>query len=254
MSWHRIDRGMPVGSSVEFEMFGDDLKLQSWAGPSPITIGVKVNDDAEYEVVVTNPSAFASGVITQITQGLVANQTNKVKITNKGGTFYLEKIIVKQFVDVVNYGISGWSYKATLHSNNFDQLIEDDDDLIIVQLGTNDRKDSVGGLKSRIIEFVDKCRKRNKEVILMSSCDSLESRFADGRTFEMESVRNIIHEVSILKNCAFIDNYNAINDYVLTKGIDMNVILPDKLHPNDEGYRVFYSNVAKSLGLPTKVF
>lgn len=254
MTWHRLDRGMPVGSSVEFEMFGNDLKLQSWAGPTPFTIGVKVNDDAEYEISVTNPSAFASGVITQITQGLVANQTNKVKITHKGGTFFLEKIIVKQYVDIVNYGISGWSYRATLHSDNFNQLVEDDDDLIIVQLGTNDRTDTVGGLKSRIIEFVDKCHERNKEVILISSCDSLETRLGGGRTFEMETVRNIIYEVSILKNCAFIDNYNAINDYVMTKGIEMNVILPDKLHPNDEGYRVFYSNIAKSLGLPSKVF
>ena len=254
MSWHRIDRGMPVGSSVEFELFGDDLKIQSWAGTTPFIIGVRVNDGEEYDVSITNASGFVSGVITQINQGLVANKTNKVKITHKSGTFFLEKIIVKQFVDVVNYGLSGWSYKATLHSDNFEQLIEDGDDLIIVQLGTNDRKDTVGGLKSRIIEFVDKCRKRNKEVILMSSCDSLETRFADGRTFEMETVRNIIQEVAILKGCAFIDNYNAINDYVMTKGIDMDVILPDKLHPNDEGYRVFYSNVAKSLGLPTKVF
>lgn len=254
MTWHRLDRGMPVGSSVEFEMFGDDLKIQSWAGTTPFIIGVRVNDGEEYDVSITNASGFASGVITQITQGLVANQTNKVKITHKGGTFFLEKIIVKQYVDIVNYGISGWSYKATLHSDNFEQLIEDDDDLIIVQLGTNDRTNSVGGLKSRIIEFVDKCHERNKEVILMSSCDSLESRLGDGRTFEMEAVRNIIYEVSILKGCAFIDNYNAINDYVLTKGIDMNVILPDKLHPNDEGYRVFYSNIAKSLGLPSKVF
>ena len=254
LSWHRLDRIIPVGSSFEFKMYGNVLSLQTWAGTSPFVIGVKVNDSPEYEISISNVEGFKSGIVTQITQNLVPNQTNKVKITNKGGTFCLEKVNVKQYIDVSNYGLSGWSYKATLHDGNFEQLVESDDDLIIVQLGTNDRKMTSGELKSRIIKFVDKCHQMNKNVILMCSCDSLEPRFQDGRIIEMETVRKVIQEVAELKECAFIDNYNVLNDYAMIKGVSLTTLLPDSLHPNDEGYRVLYHNVAKSLGLPNKEF
>ena len=54
-------------------------------------------------------------------------------------------------------------------------------------------------------------------------------------------------------NAYVINNYQAILDYCLYKDIDLgdiSSIIGDRLHPNDEGYKVIFNNVMKELKMP----
>lgn len=151
---------------------------------------------------------------------------------------------------VKNYGMSG------IGSANLDTLckplVTEDDDIIILMIGTNDRTTTEkANFKNNVRNFVNDLLENDKRVILMGSVPvSVENEA--GCDYHMEDVNNILKTVAYDCNVPFISVYDDFIDYCDSRDMDVDTLLSDGLHPNDDGYEVMFRIISKRLGISTK--
>lgn len=151
---------------------------------------------------------------------------------------------------VKNYGMSG------IASGNLsglcEPLVSDEDDIVILMIGTNDRTSTTkANFKANVMNFVNFLRGRKKKVVLMGSTPVSVANEAE-HDFHMEDVNTILQSIAYSCNVAFISVYDHFIDYCNTKGIEIDTLLKDGLHPNDAGYEVMFKIISRSLGVSVK--
>jgi lysophospholipase L1-like esterase len=156
---------------------------------------------------------------------------------------------------VKNYGMSGIGSTHILEA--IDTIVEDDDDIIILMIGTNDRNNSPGmgsstNLVSNLNSIVDYVTGKGKEIILMSSIPSSITNETDNKNFHMEDVDHIIMKVASENNMEYVSVYKQFIDYCDNKSVTIDSLLTDGIHPNDAGYDVMFSLICHTLGFGTK--
>jgi lysophospholipase L1-like esterase len=155
----------------------------------------------------------------------------------------------KYNAQVVNYAQSGTNSSIMYDQRN--TLIEDDDDILIMQIGTNDRANlaSTDVLKQHQRGIIEAAYAKGVKVILMSACPAtLEGDNDPIRNFGMFDVDKAIRELANEYNMEHISNYDAFLEYAEFRNINMDTLLADGLHPNDSGYDVMFHNVVRNLG------
>lgn len=157
---------------------------------------------------------------------------------------------------VKNYGCSGiTAYKLDLI---MDQVVESDDDLVFVMVGTNDRSNTstLLALKNALKRICAYLSSHNKEYILMSCIPaSVENEALESETryYHMDSVADVYSSLALELGVEYIDLYSEMLEYIRNSGNTIDDILSDGLHPNDEGYRIIYEIICKHLGLASKI-
>lgn len=151
---------------------------------------------------------------------------------------------------VKNYGMSG------IASSNLDDLckplVTDNDDVIVLMIGTNDRTSTTeAALKANVTSFVEYLIKQGKKVVLMG-CIPVSVGQEVNCDFHMEDVNNILRSVAYSCGVAFISVYDAFLEYCDIKGINVDTLLKDGLHPNDAGYEVMFKIICRHLGISVK--
>lgn len=168
-------------------------------------------------------------------------------------------------MQVINNGCSGTTIRNTLE--NFDALVEDDDDLVICNIGTNSRLhfEKDGPCPSReeklrlvyrqMSELAEKFQKIQKAVIFVANIPAVneEDGICAGEPYYQVIHVNDIHDLWVKVCCErdlpLIDLYTAMNDYCDVHNIPLNDLLADRLHPNDRGYEVMFRLMMRQLGI-----
>ena len=165
---------------------------------------------------------------------------------------------------VVNNACTGRDIEFII--SNFDTLVDEEDDLIICAIGTNNRQQyhtENGGVRytdeefyadfyAKILQLYNMFKAANKTVIFIANIPASEANEQDGsnywRVLHMDDIRDAYVEAS--DECGFpmIDLYDMFNAYCEENSIALDTLLADGLHPNDAGYRIMFELIVEALG------
>lgn len=159
---------------------------------------------------------------------------------------YLEE---KFNCNVTNNAVSGTSFNEL--NNSFTTLVSETDDIVICMYGTNNR-DSLQYLPTWVQSCIDKFKTLKCDVIFMTPIPSSVSNEST-YTNHIEDMCNTIKSMCVKNGIAFVDTNQLMLDYCEYRGIPIDTLLADGLHPNDNGYAVMFKNVCKALGITRKV-
>lgn len=159
---------------------------------------------------------------------------------------------------VINNGIGGKtsSYLVT----NLSQLVDDEDDIVILMIGTNDR---FGGtmqkLHDNIITIYNYCMEKGAELVLMSCIPEAyenEHQTTDIpyiRKFHMEDVSDVYMKLGNALRMEYVELYQYILQYARSHNIPHSSMYVDGTHPTDATYKLMYEHIVHSLGFATPV-
>ena len=163
---------------------------------------------------------------------------------------------------VTNNGISGTD--SSFWNLNKSVLIPANADLFILMIGANDRHSTdvqnpatlrlkLTRYYNNIYEIIRYCDANNIKIILMSPIPSSHDNEQDGtgyvRVAHEFQWNGVLAKLSAFYDMEYINLYNRIYMYALTRGENFESYLVDGLHPNDIGYRVMYYQILDGLGL-----
>ena len=169
---------------------------------------------------------------------------------------------------VVNNGCTGTKIEFII--NNFDALVDNDDDIIICTIGTNNRhqdktekrmntpKEHMEEFYNNIIKLHSMFVEAKKDVIFVANIPaSVENEKRDDevlkRLFHMSDVNNLYLKASLECGFPFISMYSRFLEYCDLKGVSTESLLADGLHPNDNGHDVIFRIMLKELGIGRKL-
>ena len=164
---------------------------------------------------------------------------------------------------VVNNGCTGTKIEFILQ--HFDTLVDADDDFVICMIGTNNRhqyfheeeKLSREAFAERFYQNVLRLNAKfvelGKRVIFMANIPASDKNEQDGAEFwrilHMCDVNAIYKRAQEKTGFAFISLYDLFTDYLAKSGTDINDLLRDGLHPNDEGHKVMFALLKAHFGV-----
>lgn len=156
------------------------------------------------------------------------------------------KIIVR------NFGMSGIdSEDLKYFINNFMDTAYNFD-CIVLMIGTNDRQyDNLESFYTNINDTIKTIKNYGKDLIIMAC---IPASIANEKNFRihMEDIHNALRYISCENKIPFISVYNLFIDYCSNKGITIDSLLSDELHPNDEGYKVMFKLISNAMGIALK--
>lgn len=156
------------------------------------------------------------------------------------------KIIVR------NFGMSG------INSGDLKYFINDfmdtkfNFDCIVLMIGTNNReKGNLESLYADMNDTIKTIKNYGKDLIIMAC---IPASIANETTFRvhMEDVHNALRNISCENKIPFISVYNLFIDYCSNKGIKIDTLLSDGMHPNNEGYKVMFQLISNAMGIALK--
>lgn len=159
-------------------------------------------------------------------------------------------IKVKKPIITKNYGVSGYNTKDII--DRIDTFVEDEDDIVFLQIGTNDRgyTKSESEFEAYYKKLIDTILSKGKILIVMSSLPaSDENENNPVQNFKMKDVNRVIAKVADEKKLYFISNYNYIKRLLRIRGESIDTVLADGLHPNDLGYNELFNNIIENLNI-----
>lgn len=152
---------------------------------------------------------------------------------------------------------------------NFEQLVDVDDDIVICTIGTNNRhqyfsdapkhtkREHMEIFYENIIKLYDKFKEVGKDVIFVANIPTAAENEKDGedfwRIFHMNDVNDLYMKASTVCGFPLISMYWSFLEYCELKGITVDSLLADGLHPNDNGYDVMFRLMLKELGIGQKL-
>ena len=164
---------------------------------------------------------------------------------------------------VTNNACSGTKIEYIIE--NYDKLVDKNDDFLICMIGTNNRhQDKNTGERRDTKEFArefydnvltlnDKIRKDGKTVLFLSSipasvcneerCDTL------WRILHMNDINAIYKAAQEKTGFLFVSLYDLFTDYLSKGNLPLDACLSDGLHPNDKGYRIMFDLLRENLQL-----
>ncbi|ENW78232.1 hypothetical protein F909_03918 [Acinetobacter sp. ANC 3929] len=154
---------------------------------------------------------------------------------------------VNKKIWLINEGIIGLSTATLLSRNILQDTINQYDDVVLFQLGTNDRQEigGVEGYKKRLNDSLDLILtlNPNAKIILMSSSYAQLDAPSAPYKFDMGVVDRVIASVARERNFIFISNYKGTAE----KMIEGANLWSDGLHFNDAGNKAFFDTMVDKL-------
>lgn len=157
---------------------------------------------------------------------------------------------------VENKGCGGaFSYQIR---NNLDVLISNDDNLVFVLMGLNDRKRKNGmkELKTNCECVVDYLISKGKMVVLLTPTPSVHSNeYYSNRIYHTNEVVEILRDITNSRDILLVDNYKYIIDFLAENQLVIDDIIygegcrNDGLHPADCVQRLIFQNLIETLNI-----
>lgn len=157
---------------------------------------------------------------------------------------------------IINNGCDGaTSTQILCHLND---ILNDNDDIIFLMLGCNDRKikNGMDMLYKNTKKIIDTIRWKEKNIVIFTPTPSTnENENFENRLYHTPEVVNKLRIAAEEKKVMVIDNYNYIQQYLLSNSKNIEDIIyceggiNDGFHPGDLIQQLMYKNLMKSLGL-----
>ena len=94
---------------------------------------------------------------------------------------------------------------------------------------------------------------KNKVHVFMANIPAGKNNEQDGvdywRILHMNDINDIYKRAKKTAGFEFISLYDLITAYMKEKGIEIDALLADGLHPNDKGYDVMYELIRKEFNI-----
>ena len=162
---------------------------------------------------------------------------------------------------VTNNACTGTNIEFVI--DNFKQLVDKDDDIVICTIGTNNRHQYIADAPKKskqeymknfynnIIKLHNMFKDAGKEVIFIANipatAEDEEGNENVWMHFHMSDVNNLYMKASVDCGFPFISMYSRFLEYCENKGVSINSLLADGLHPNDNGHKVIFKLLLKEL-------
>ena len=162
---------------------------------------------------------------------------------------------------VTNNACTGTTIEFILE--HFDKLVDDQDDLIICMIGTNNRhqyfydspkhtpEEHLEEFYQNILKLHERFISSGKPVIFMAGIPASAENEEDGedywRLFHMDDVCAAYKKAANELGFSLISMYDLFLDYCKTNKITVDSLLCDGLHPNDTGYEVMFQLMKQAL-------
>ncbi|MEG2290335.1 MAG: SGNH/GDSL hydrolase family protein [Clostridium sp.] len=222
-------------------------------------------EDVTIKVIGDSIAAGAGASDSVKSEEVVLETKEKVFFRRKGRKSWLglfEEYLNDKFPNcsIINNGCGG--INSTQIRENLSALYSKDDDVIILMVGANDRKqkDGMNILFENLTYMVRFFKQNNKKVILMSSPPSTaENESYPNRLFHNEDVNNVVACVAENEEVLFINHYKYIQEYLLYTGKTIDEVMVeencmnDGLHPTDKVHYLMFRNLIQNLNLAVKV-
>ena len=167
-------------------------------------------------------------------------------LSGRGWAHLLKDFLESRFhCTVKNYGMSGIN-SADLFC--FIDELTADFDTVLLTIGTNDRGGTKEAFYSNLKKCVEQLKAAGKEVILMANIPASAS-YENHCRFHMEDVASIVSKVSDETNVTFISLYDSFIKYCESTNTELDSLLQDGLHPNDDGYLVMFHIICQGMCL-----
>ena len=147
--------------------------------------------------------------------------------------------------------------------NNFDTLVSPDDDIVICTIGTNnrhqfkkdgprrDREDKGREFYNYVLELNSLLKESGKEYILIANIPASAENERDKEDFwrilHMDDINAIYKRANEKLGFNFISMYDLFSSYLKENNVELDSLLADGLHPNDDGYTVMYNLLLAAL-------
>ena len=238
---------------ISFRFYGDNFYIVHPKINSGGILDVYI-DDTKVGTLDTYGASTSWNNETQFTCDSVGYHDVKIKESglknsnSKGRTIFLESIKIPKTAKVENFGISGIGTSEVLSIKT--SLIEDDDNIVIIQLGTNDRFKTTCPEKSKYLlkELIKYCEELGKKVIQFCSLPASVSD-EESRNWTIKDLDRIINDIALERKQDYLSQYKLFKKYCEEHEIIIDEILADGLHPNDRGYKLMYINACIFLGI-----
>lgn len=164
---------------------------------------------------------------------------------------------------VINNGIGGITIEFIIE--HFDELVDENDDLIICTIGTNNRHQYHVDGPQRTYEqhtkrFYDliftlhgMLKEAGKDFVFIANIPAAASDEVDGPTYwrimHMNDIDALYKKAWCDLQFPFISMYDLFNEYCAENNRTVDSLLIDGLHPNDEGYDVMFQLLTAALGV-----
>lgn len=149
-------------------------------------------------------------------------------------------------IDFINSGIGGKS--AEWAAQNQESWLSDNEDVVFVMLGTNDRSSGdEEALKNNLENFLGYVDSVSNTMIVMSPPPaSTDTEYDLGS----EEINEVVKQIAEENDYTFISHYNHFNEYIDDNDIDMtDLIHPDGTHPIEKGYHEMWNHIKSELDL-----
>lgn len=160
-------------------------------------------------------------------------------------------------IDFFNAGITGLALEEVMN-DYLTQIIRDDEDVVFIMLGLNDRSEPLETYEERMRDLIDYVKERSSLVILMSPppttseyVDNEPSKgLLEDRHFGSREIDNTLRKLSEEYNLPFISHFISSSDYLSKtskpfKGDEG--INADNTHPTTLGYKVMWQTIQREL-------
>jgi len=164
---------------------------------------------------------------------------------------------------VVNNGCTGT--RVEFITEHFDELVDDEDDLVLCTIGTNNRhhryewgecptrEAHMRLTYERMVALYQKFAQKGKDVVFVANIPAGLPSERDGteyrRLLHMNDIQDLWIKASLENDFPLICLYTKFRNYCQYTGTDLNSLLDDTLHPNDRGYEIMFSLLMEELGL-----
>lgn len=155
---------------------------------------------------------------------------------------------------LINSGLSGINSRQL--KCHLSELIDAEDDIIILMIGTNDRKEPNGmqHLADNLGSMIESIREMGKLIILMSANPvTVQDDHYPNRLYSQREVNEVIKLIANQKKVCLINHYEWIKkELLLIEKTLEDVLLAsggDGLHPTDDVHEMMFDRVIQSLDI-----
>lgn len=160
-------------------------------------------------------------------------------------------------IDFFNAAITGLALEEVMN-DYLAQIVKDDEDVVFIMLGLNDRAESLELYETRMRQFLDYVKSRSNLIILMSPppttseyVDNEPSKgLIEDRFFGSREIDNTLRKLSEEYNFPFVSHFISSSDYLSKTGKPFkgdDGINQDNTHPNTLGYKVMWQTIQNQL-------
>lgn len=169
----------------------------------------------------------------------------------------------KYSATVINNACTGTKIEFVLE--NFDTLVDRDDDLVICTIGTNnrhfykcdgnkpEREKFLSDFYENVVNLYDAFKSAGNEFILVANIPATDTNEKDAedywRILHMCDINETYKKAEDIYHFPFISFYDMMREYCRENNVLLEELLSDGLHPNNRGHEVMFELIKKALGV-----